>query len=62
MISHIDLPDAPPGTPLDQEALRSLVDGLAGAPGLWGTRVRHDPHERCSRCSAARTAARRRLT
>ncbi len=46
MIQHIELPDAPPDAPLGQDALRELVDGLAGTPGLWRTRVRHDPDER----------------
>lgn len=34
------------GAPLTEDGLRSLVEGLAAAPGLWAERVRHDPRER----------------
>ncbi len=29
--------------PLTEDGLRSLVEGLSAAPGLWAERVRHDP-------------------
>lgn len=46
MIARLDLPLPPTVVPIGPEALRDLVEALAGRSGLWTPRVRHDPDTR----------------
>jgi mannose-6-phosphate isomerase-like protein (cupin superfamily) len=46
VIAQLDALLPPTAEPVSPEDLRSLVEGLAGSPGLWASRVRHDPEAR----------------
>jgi hypothetical protein len=46
VIARLDPLLPPMAEPIGPEDLRSLVEGLAGSPGLWASRVRHDSGSR----------------
>jgi hypothetical protein len=46
VIPQLDAPLPLTADPMSPDDLRSFVEGLAGRPGLWASRVRHDPEAR----------------